>query len=326
MHPEYSEVEFKGEMQTIMTVHQKNQVPGLRRVISFALFILAMCLSAIPVFAQDNGNEDQETVPKKPVKKTFESIWLIDAQTVMVPYKGTFEVDFQHRFGTWDNGYDDFYGIFASSNIRMGAEYVPVDKLMVGFGLTKFNSLWDFYGKYAILKQMQGGGSPISLSYYGNAAVDTRRLEDTDFEDGIDRWSFFHQLMVARKVSDKLSLQLSGNLSWFNYTKVFDDEGVYLGEGDKAQFSASLMARYKVSNTFGIMLAYDQPFTAKDDLFDPEPNLSFGLELVTSSHAFQVFIGNYQLLVPQYNHVYNTNKFSDNEILIGFNITRLWNF
>jgi hypothetical protein len=266
-----------------------------------------------------------EAEERKPVKNTFESIWLIDAQTVMVPVKGTLEADFQHRFGTWDQGYKDLYGVFASSNIRMGMNYVPVDRLLVGIGFTKFNNLIDLYGKYAILRQMKGGGSAVSLNYYVNAAVDTRRIEDTNFEEGTDRWSFFHQVMVARKISDKFSLQLSGNLSWFNYKEHYtDDEGTDLGQDQLAQFSASALARYKLSNTLGLTLEYDFPITDQE-FFDPEPNLSFGLEVVTSSHAFQLFIGNFQSLVPQYNHTYNANNFGDNEILIGFNITRLWN-
>lgn len=277
--------------------------------------------------AQDDVMVAEEVAEEiTPVKNTFESIWLIDAQTVMVPVKGTFEADFQHRFGTWENGYEDFYGVFASSNIRLGVDYVPVDRLIVGLGFTKFYNLVDFYGKYAILRQMKGGGSPISLNYYVNAAVDTREEEDTPFEESTDRWSFFHQVMVARKITDKFSLQVSGNLSWFNFKEhQYDSEGVDLGQDKNAQFSISALARYKISNTIGVIVEYDQPITDQE-FFDPEPNLSMGLELVTSSHAFQLFVGNFQSLVPQYNHTYNPNNFGDNQILIGFNITRLWNF
>jgi hypothetical protein len=277
-----------------------------------------------------------DEVEIRPTKDTFESIWLIDAQTVMVPIKGTLEADFQHRFGTWENGYDELYGIFASSNIRLGLNYVPVDRLLVGVGFTKFNNLVDVYGKYAILKQMQGGGSPVSLDYYVNAAVDTREEQHTEFDDPTDRWSFFHQVMVARKFSDKFSLQLSGNLSWFNYKEHnYDTLGVDLGQDSKALFSASAIARYKFSNVLAVIAAYDQPITDQE-FFDPDPNFSFGLELTTSAHAFQLFIGNFQGLVPQYNHTYNDNNWSSkvekangnkvhDGILIGFNITRLWN-
>lgn len=298
------------------------------------VFIMAFLMISLG-FSNSNAQDDvvaeevaqEEMVDEiKPVKNTFESIWLIDAQTVMVPVKGTFEADFQHRFGTWDQGYKDLYGVFASSNIRLGVDYVPIDRLLVGLGLTKFNNVWDFYGKYAILRQMKGGGSAVSLNYYVNAAIDTRKEEDTNFEDFSDRWSYFHQIMVARKFSDKFSLQLSANYSWFNYKDhYYDTEGIDLGQDQPGQFSASALARYKFSNTFSVIAEYDQPITDQE-FFDPESNLSFGLELVTSSHAFQLFVGNFQSLVPQYNHTYNSNNFGDNQILIGFNITRLWNF
>ncbi|MGZ5191897.1 MAG: DUF5777 family beta-barrel protein, partial [Flavisolibacter sp.] len=44
------------------------------------------------------------------------------------------------------------------------------------------------------------------------------------------------------------------------------------------------------------------------------------------SHAFQLFLGNYSLLSPQRNNLYNSNNYKDSEFLIGFNITRLWNY
>ena len=79
------------------------------------------------------------------------------------------------------------------------------------------------------------------------------------------------------------------------------------------------------ANGNGVIFEYDLPITDQE-FFDPEPNLSIGFEIVTSSHAFQVFVGNYKSLVPQYNHAMNNNSFGDNQILIGFNLTRLWNF
>jgi len=306
-----------------MKVHSKYQIRFRGSAWGISLAMTLFTLAAWNAGAQDDSMMVKEL---KPVKNTFESIWGIDQQTVMVPVKGTFEMDFQHRFGTWNNGYEDFYGIFAASNIRIGFDYVPTDRLLVGLGFTKFNNLWDFYGKYALLRQMKGGGSPVTLDYYVNAAVDTRESNQTNFEEASDRWSFFHQVMIARKFSDKFSLQLTGNLSWFNFKDPqYDSEGNYLGKDRNAQFSAGALARYKISNVFGVIVEYDQPIT-EQDFNSPEPNLSIGLELVTSSHAFQLFVGNFQSLVPQYNHTFNQNNFGDNEILVGFNITRLWNF
>ena len=287
--------------------------------------VILVLLFTVPGFIQAQVDTFYK-VANRPVKNTFESVWLIDHQTLEVPIKGTFEMDFQHRFGTWDKGYEDLYGLFAASNIRIGFDYVPVPRLMVGFGITKYNQLWDFYGKYALLKQGKEDGPFLSLTYYVNAAIDTRSEEKKDFAESSDRWSYFHQVMIGRKISDKFSLQLSGNLSWFNFKEpMMDAEGVPLGTDQNMQISASAIARYKLSSVFGLIVEYDQPITDQE-FFDPESNYSVGLELVTSAHAFQFFVGNYQGLVPQYNHTYNPNSWGDNQILVGFNITRLWNF
>ena len=117
--------------------------------------------------------------------------------------------------------------------------------------------------------------------------------------------------MVARKFSDKFSLQLSGNLSWFNFKEHHTDgEGLDIGQDSKAFFSASAIARYKVSNALAIIAEYDQPITDQE-FFDPESNLSFGLELTTSAHAFQVFAGNYHNIIPQSNNFFNENDIRD---------------
>ncbi len=302
--------------------NERKYIPGNAKwILSLLVFVF---LGSV-LHAQESTEEVISMPENKPVKKTFESIWLMNQQTVMVPYKNTFQMDFQHRFGTWDNGYKDFYGIFAPSNIRIGFDYVPIEKLMVGFGFSNQNNLWDGFAKYALLQQKTNGGTPVSLTYYVNAAIDTREKENTNFEEATDRWSFFHQIMIARKFSEAFSLQLSGNLSWFNYHPVYDTEGNYLGRNKNATFSAGALARYKFSKVSSLIVEYDQPIT-NQEFFDPKPNLSFGFEIVTSAHAFQVFVGNYKSLIPQYNHSLNDNSFGDNQILIGFNLTRLWNF
>lgn len=303
----------------------QNERNDFQRKVKYIFQLVVFLLLGTMLDAQEAMDTIASKPESKPVKKTFESIWLMNQQTVMVPFKNTFQMDFQHRFGTWDNGYKDFYGVFAPSNIRIGFDFVPIDKLMVGFGFTNQNNLWDGYAKYALLKQKTNGGTPVSVSYYVNAAVDTRKEENTNFEESSDRWSFFHQIMIARKFSEAFSLQVSGNLSWFNYHPVYDAEGVYLGRNKNASFSVGALARYKFSKVMSLIVEYDQPITDQV-LFDPEPNLSVGFEVVTSSHAFQVFVGNYKSLIPQYNHALNENSFSDNQFLIGFNLTRLWNF
>jgi hypothetical protein len=58
----------------------------------------------------------------------------------------------------------------------------------------------------------------------------------------------------------------------------------------------------------------------------PWPNFGLGVEIATSTHAFQVFIAAAQGIVPQEVIMYNSNNPYNGAILIGFNITRLWTF
>jgi len=88
-------------------------------------------------------------------------------------------------------------------------------------------------------------------------------------------------------------------------------------------------ARYKISPQTAVTVDYSQPITEflKDN---PSPGLSLGVEFSTSAHAFQLFITNYQGIVPQKNYMFNRNNFETgpffDAFLIGFNITRIYNF
>ncbi len=282
----------------------------------------------LSVSAQDSAKAEEPVVASvkkaKPVKNTFSSIWIIDNQTVMVPVKGTFEMDILHRFGTVKNGYKDFWGFFAPSNIRLGFEYVPINNLMVGLSITKANMTWDGYAKYAIIKQTPGK-YPVSVTYFGDISVDTRTKDN--FVNGSDRLMYFNQLIIARKVSERLSLQVSPSHTHVNFVDgYFYEPGKYRGVRNHEHIAVALAGKFKIKENMSFIANYDQPIT-KHRSGNPAPNLSFGLELSTSSHAFQFFLGNYGSITPQRNNYFNQNDpHFISQYLIGFNITRLWNY
>ncbi len=298
----------------------------MKNTTSIILRYLLACLLVAAIGNAAIGQDDEPANDTRPVKNMFDGNWLIDNQTAIISYKGTFTFDIQHRFGTVENGLDDLYGLYAPSNIRLGFGYVPIDKLMVGFGLTKFNMMLDFSAKYALLQQGRSGGSPVNLTYYVNMGIDTRDMEKTPYLNSSDRYSYFHQLMVARKVTDNFSMQVAGSLSHFNMVEAFITSGEEIeGKMENDHIAVSVSGRYKVASAINIIANYDQPIT-EHKTNNPNPNISFGLEMVSSSHQFQVFVGNYANIVPQRNNMFNRNDFGDGEILIGFNIIRLWNF
>ena len=254
-----------------------------------------------------------------------------------------------------ENGYEDFWGFFAPSNIRLGFSYVPLNKLNVGIGFTKTTvavipdqspssvsgPLWDGSLKYSIITQTKGI-SPVSLTYYGNMSYNTKKDPDKEiYRDYSDRFTYFNQLIIARKVNEKLSVQVAPSVSHQNvvngYYVKLNDSTLQAEPGmEFNHFAIALSARYKLTEVTSVMINYDQPIT-KHAYNNPNPSLSFGLEFNTSAHSFQVFATNYYFLVPQINNLYNTNspfKYTDaantkvegGKFLIGFNITRLWNY
>ena len=292
--------------------------------ISMRLSLLIwISVSPLPLVAQDEASEDEGI---KPVRAPFESSWIIDNQTVVVPEKGTLEVMIQHRFGVVSNGITDLWGIYAPGNIRLGLSYSLFSNLgfggmkgplSIGVGSTKDNRLQDVNLKYAFLQQTRNGRIPVSVTYYGNAVIETvKPQEQLPNRNSSDRLSYFHQIIISRKFSEKLSVQVAPSLSHYN---------VVAPEMMNDHIAVALAGRYRFSAQSSVIFNVDQPITIHK-FYNPQPSVSFGLEVSTSSHAFQIFATNFDAIVPQRNNVYNQNDPWGDGFLIGFNITRLWSF
>lgn len=293
------------------------------------IFILALSLSGLGyVAAQDSTQSDKPVVKKKSyVKNTFDGNHIIDNQTVVVPNQGAFEFDIQHRFGTIEHGWKDLAGLFASANMLLGVSYVPIKDFQIGFGAT--NDKMQTVGtlKYALLKQTKDNKMPLSVTLFGNAAMDTRAKNSSlPIVETSDRFSYFTQIIVARKISEKLSLQVAPSLSYYNNVEAYyDANNVIKPKTNNAHLAISVAGKYSISESVSIIANYDQPLT-QHPMNNPNPNLSLGLDFKTSGHEFQVFLGNYGTLIPQQDHMYNHNDFQKSQFLIGFNISRLWFF
>jgi Membrane bound beta barrel domain (DUF5777) len=281
---------------------------------TFIIFALSFFLT--PLFSQKDTLNLKNS---KPVRFTFGTDILIDNQTVATPYKGSLELEISHRFSQIDN-YHDLFGIYASANTRIGLNYGITDRLMVGAGTTKDYKLQDIQWKYLILQQTEDNRMPVSLSYYGNIVAD---LETEDNFGPVDRFrnihrlSYLTQFIVACKINQMFSVQLAPTVAYYNSVPQYTDSTGY--KNLNIGFSAGVRA-----NLFGshsLILEYDQLLTKQKIDIQPKPNLSFGWEIGTATHTFQVFATNYSMIIFQRNLVFNTNDFANGGYLIGFNIT-----
>ena len=281
-----------------------------------ALTILFFSLFLIPVFSQD---QEQTGEKSKPVRFTFGTTILIDNHTVATPYKGGLELEIHHRFSLIEN-YHNLFGIYGSADTRIGLNYGITDRLMIGAGTTKDYKLQDIQWKYLILQQTEDNSMPVSLSYYGNVVADLRKDDAfgpaASYKD-IHRFSYFTQLIAARKLNDKISVQVAPSMVYFNSVPRSSDSTGY----KNLNFGVSVGARANLFGNHSLILEYDQLLTKQDLAVQPKPNLSLGWEIGTATHTFQIFAANYSQIINQRNLVFNTNDFTKGDYLIGFNIT-----
>ena len=301
------------------------------------LIIILFSLITTISFAQDAATETPVVKEKDyPVNGTFESGYLIDAQTVVIPDVKTLEFVIQHKFGTIDNGKTDLWGIYGASNIRLGLNYVIGKNFQIGAGVTKKYITTDLDAKWTILQQTRKNTIPVSVTLYGNVAIDGRELSKYT-NDTVqvahtgsigplkfsDRLSYYSQLIVARKFNDWLSLQAGVSFSHYNVV-----DPVY----DHDKVGVHFNGRVKVTPQGSIVFNYDQPLKIKNISEQrewtnpPMPNLAVGYEVSTGTHAFQIYMGSTSSLLPQESMMFNQNDWQNKGLSIGFTITRLWGF
>ena len=296
------------------------------KIIRILLIGLMACFFTSTAFSQEKIEEKLDK-PDKPVRKTFISTQLIDNQTTLNPSKGAMELMIQHRFGIVGNGISDLYGIYSSSNIRMAFQYGITDDLAVGFGTEKDGKLQDFFAKYSVLKQTKSDRMPVSVSVYANASIDGRDKEFFgDTYRFSNRVSYFTQVIVARKISKRISWQVAPGFAHINAVDKVDSQNkIDTNEKEFQHDKLTLMTGGKIQLTkkMAFMAEYHHAFAVTDTHFwqeDIEPGIAFGLEIGTSTHAFQIFASNFDKLNPEHNYIMNTNKFDSDGIHIGFNI------
>ncbi|MBE0423343.1 MAG: hypothetical protein IBX66_05340 [Lutibacter sp.] len=278
------------------------------------LIFISITLPFIAIAQEEDATVLDEKVTEKPERPAFESSTIIENPTNVLYSKNTLEVQMSHRFGLVNGGTNDLIGFWAPSNIRIGLSYSLTDRITVGYGTTKFDRLQDFNLKVGLLRQTRSNKMPLSVTYYGNFTMNAREKEN--FKNTTDRYSYYNSFIIAKRFTPEFSVQVTPSISHFNTV-------VPTIKND--MFAVAVGGRYKISPNTAILVDYSQPLT-KFYTGNPHPGIAFGVEFATSGHAFQLFATNYGALSPQKNYMYNTNDSFDGDFMIGFNITRKYNF
>ncbi len=246
---------------------------------------------------------------------TFKATRIINGHSVETVGKNNMDFIISHRFDRLNRGFDDFFGLDAATN-RLGLEYGINDNIMVGIGRSSFQKMYDFFGKYKLIRQTTGERNiPLSLTAFSGYSLRTQKTTPT--LSASDRSSYTAQLLVARKFSEALSLQLSP-------TMIINNRPDFPGDS-KSVFATGIGGRMKLTRRTSLNGEYNYVFPNQiDDSYSD--NLSFSFDLETGGHVFQLLFTNSFGMIERQFITETTGKWGSGDIHFGFNISRTFSF
>ena len=277
-------------------------------LVAFVLFI-SMGVSAqnIDLFSENNYSNNPDIITG-----TFKSTRIINGQSIENVGPGILDFRILHRFGPLSDGAYNFYGL-DQATMRLGLDYGITDKLMIGIGRSTFEKQYDALIKLKIIRQQEGQRNiPFSVSYASSFIYKSLKDATTTYTPYVsDKFSFSHQLLIASKVNDYFSLQLTPTLIHYNIvdTKTTPNDFYSLGIG----------FRQRLSKRLNFTTEYYHRFTTLSGYYNP---LSMGFDIETGGHVFQLHVSNSTGMTDRTFINETTGSWTKGDLRFGFNISR----
>lgn len=248
------------------------------------------------------------------VSSTFKATQIVNTPTIESPAKNALQFMIMHRFGRVNEGAYALFGL-DNATIRFAFDYGITDRLAVGIGRSSFEKVYDASLKYKVLRQRENG-LPFSVSAFGMIANTTQKYSDKPYLNARYRTMYTSQLLIARKFSPNLSLQVTP--SWIHYNLVPTPK-------DKNDvFALGIGGRMKVSRRISINAEYNYLPPNQMVTTNVFNSLSLGVDIETGGHVFQLIFSNSQGMIPPYYLAKTTGDWGKGDIYFGFNITRIF--
>ncbi len=283
------------------------------------LFLLVLTLIVNKANAQDDLLYQLETIYESrssKVQSTWKTVRLISGHSTRVMDPGVLNFVIGHRFGTVNMGVEEFWGL-DDAQTRLGFEYGLVKNLNIGIGRSSYDKVVDGYLKYRLLQQTVNESVPLTLTLFSSMAIKTgdQAFSDPEFDNEFSqRLQYSYQLLIARKFSPKLSVQIMPSLIHRN-TVTYADEPNDI-------YSIGVGGRFKISNRTSINAEYYPQFNNTNEFTNA---LSFGVDIETGGHVFQLHITNSRAMIEPGFIAETTGNWSEGDIHIGFNVARAFN-
>lgn len=291
------------------------------------LLLLLLC-RFFSLHAQDDGQDLLSLLGDEPTtdlaRASFKTTRVVNGHSIENTAPGVLDVRISHRFAPVRRGLYDLFGLDGAS-IRIGLDYGINERLMVGIGRSSREKLFDGFVKYRLLWQSTGEHTmPLSVSYFTDIEVKTIEFEDPSRPNLFtSRLYFTHQLLIARKFNERLTLQVAPTLVHLNLvpTKADKNDVFSIGFAGRIKLSrrVTLNAEYYYTPSGQMNRPYAQP-------------LAIGFDIETGGHVFQLHFTNaadmaYKGLITQTDEKWLA-KSDDGDLVsgirFGFNLSRVF--
>jgi hypothetical protein len=258
------------------------------------------------------GGDEEQTY----TSATFKTTRIINMHSVENAAAGVMDFRISHRFGFINTGAYDLFGL-DQALMRIGFEYGITDRLMVGMGRSNVNKAYDSFLKYKILRQGSGKHNiPLSVSYFASAVCNTVKWADPNRDNYFSsRMHYTHQLLIARKFNNDLSLQLTPTLVHKNLVPTLQDKNDILALG--------FGGRYKLTQRFSVNgeYIYVLPNQITSTFYN---SLSLGVDIETGGHVFQLHLTNSTSMLEPGFITESVGQWKNGGIHFGFNVSRVF--
>jgi len=250
------------------------------------------------------------------VSGTFKATHIINTQTIESPAHNNLNFIIQHRFGQLNSGSYNFFGL-DNATLRLGLDYGITDRLAVGIGRSSYLKTFDGYLKYKLLRQTENAGMPVSVSAIASVQDYTQDMPQETYLNTKYRTGYATELLIARKFSGRLSLQLTPTWLHYNLVPTVKDKNDVIAVG--------LGGRVKITNRMSIDGEYDIVPSNQVVSTTVHNSFSLGWDIETGGHVFQLVFSNSQSMLETQYLTQTTGTWGKGDIYFGFNISRNFN-
>ncbi len=249
---------------------------------------------------------------------TFKTNRVVNGHSIETVAKNEFDFKISHRFGFLSGGPYDMFGL-DQATMRIGGDYGITDNLNVGLGRSTVDKTYDGFIKYKFLKQSTGLKTmPLTATWISHMGITTLKWPQPNRENYFSsRLHYTHQLLIARKFTEGLSIQLSPTLVHKNIvdSTKFKNDILSLGVGVRQKLTKR--------TTLNVEYYYVLPNQLEEDKTNV---LSVGFDIETGGHVFQLFFTNSSGPFEKAFITDTKAKWLDGNIRFGFNIARVFDF